>query len=97
MDVDDQLELDLTKSFGKELMRTADFTDILGLDEWVNRSASLLANQLSEMLSDDGERSKMPDQSIKDMKGYVIWEDIEPMFNETCPNKYLSLLAHFMK
>ncbi len=91
MDVDTKLELDLIRSIGKELIKAVDFKDQLGLNEWINKAAALLANRLAEMLSMDGKKMKMPDESNKDRKGHILWENINPMFNETCDNKYLSI------
>lgn len=85
MDIDEQLEKDLMRSFGRELVQTHDFKDKLGT-QWYNRAAALLANRMAEM-------TVPPEEIVKEHKGYARWSNIEPMFNPKCEHKYGYLIV----
>lgn len=80
MDIDDELEKDLVRSIGKELIKVPDFIDKLKLN-WVNKAAALLANRFAEM-------SKIPNEIKTEPLGSVSWLDVEAMFNEKCNKSY---------
>lgn len=71
----DELERDLVKYFAKCLISVDSFKDRLKL-KWINRSAALLANRLYLMLG-------KVDVVEKDVKGYVKWNNLPAMFNES--------------